>query len=336
MVVGHTLDALLAPAVRLEPAVVAYWKARGLTAPLFMLVSGWAVTAALRRSGGAGPRLLAGRLPRVALLLAIGLALRFPGWDQAGLVAGATEPWAHLLGFDALHVIAVGLLVTAAVQALGRPLREERLWFALLVVLAVSLGLRPPAPLQGRLPAALPALAVTQALGGSSPFPLVPWTGYFFAGALLGLLVLDGSPRTAPRMAAGGAALVAATCWQGIGTAPPGEPALIAFRIGVILLVLAVLWQVPAASAARVAPLGRLSLWVYALHVPLVYGWSTIPGLSWRIGPVLGFPAAAAAAAAVLLASLAAAAILSGGWRRLKRLAGEQRVRLLGRGGAPA
>jgi len=314
MVVGHTFDALLSPAARLHPVTVAYWKARGLTAPLFMLVAGWAITVALRRSGRVGPGLLAGRLPRVGLLLAIGVALRWPGWDLPGLRAGATAVWGHLLAFDTLHVIAVGLLVTAAVLSLGRPRREERLWLALLVVLAVSLGLRPPAPLWWPLPPALPALAATQALGGTSPFPLVPWTGYFFTGALIGLAVGDGSRRAARLMALLGAGLVGATCWQGVGTAPPGEPALIAFRIGVILLLLAGLSGVPAAWAARVAPLGRLSLWVYVLHVPLVYGWSTVPGLAWRVGPVLGGGAAAAAALGVLAASVVASALLSAAW----------------------
>jgi uncharacterized membrane protein len=336
MVAGHTFDALLAPAVRLQPAVVGYWKARGLTAPLFMLVAGWAVTVALRRQGLSGRRLLAGRLPRVLLLLLVGAVLRFPGWDLPGLRAGDGAVWGHLLAFDTLHVIAIGLLLTAGVLALGRPPREERLWLALLVVLAVSLGLRPPAPWPGTLPVhlasplpvGLASLAATQALGGTSPFPLVPWTAYFFAGALIGSLVGDGSRRAVAGLALCGAALVGATCWQGIGTAPPGEPALIAFRIGVILLLLALLSGVPAGWAARVAPLGRLSLWVYALHVPLVYGWSTFSGLAWRVGPVLGFGEAAAVAAAVLAASVVASAALSRGWGLVSTRAAALRGRL--------
>ena len=47
MVFGHTCDALLSPAARITPAIATYWKARGLTAPLFMMVSGWVVALAL-------------------------------------------------------------------------------------------------------------------------------------------------------------------------------------------------------------------------------------------------------------------------------------------------
>lgn len=306
MVVGHTLDALLSPAARGHPATVAYWKARGLTAPLFMLVAGWAVTVAIRRSRARGFGVVRERLPRVLLLLVVAVALRWPGWAVAGLAAGDPAAWAHLLGFDALHAIALAFLGAAAIFALGRTAREERLLFALLIVVAVTFGMRTPPP----LPTALPALALEQALGGTSPFPLVPWVAYFYAGCLVGLAVGDGSPRAAQRMALLGAVLVAATWWQEVGTAPPGAPALIAFRIGVILVLLALLSTVPAAQAGRLAPLGRLSLAIYALHVPLVYGWSTVPGLAWRLGPRLGVPEALGVALLVLAASAAAAWLL--------------------------
>jgi acyltransferase len=309
MVFGHCFDALLDPVARAQPAAVAYWKARGLTAPLFMLVAGWAVTVAVRRGRARGLTAVGERLPRVILLFVVGVALRFPGWDLAGLEAGAAGPWSHLLAFDALHVIAVGLLIVTTLLSMERPQREERLWLVLLMVTAVSLGLLGPAPLTAPLPSALPALAVRQAFGGTSPFPLVPWTGYFFAGALLGLLVGDGSRRAGLFMLGAGLALVALTAWQGVGTAPPGEPALVAFRIGVILVLLAALGAVPRAVASRLAPLGRLSLPVYALHVPLVYGWSTFPGLSWRIGPTLGFGEAALVATGVLAASVLVARV---------------------------
>jgi acyltransferase len=36
------------------------------------------------------------------------------------------------------------------------------------------------------------------------------------------------------------------------------------------------------------APLGRASLWLYVLHLPVVYGWAGTPGLAGRVGPTLG------------------------------------------------
>src|SRR5262249_42017182 len=76
MVFGHTLDLTLDETVRHTPLVTLYWSFRGLTAPLFLVVAGWALVASLASTGphtvgppprraGAGPRLrspLAGRL----------------------------------------------------------------------------------------------------------------------------------------------------------------------------------------------------------------------------------------------------------------------------------
>jgi len=314
MVAGHALDALLSPAARAAPAVVAYWKLRGLTAPLFLLVSGWAVAVAIqgarRRAGVVGVAIVRARLPRVLLLLAVGTTLRWPGWAAAGLAAGDQAAWAHLLGLDALHVIGLALLGAAVVFALGRPPREERLLFVLLITAAVAFGMRDPGH-----PATLAAVAWEQLLGGGSPFPLVPWVAYFFTGCLVGTSGQDGSARAAGAMAGLGAALFLATFWQGVGTAPPGEPALIAYRIGLILLLLAACSRLPAWAGAAAAPLGRHSLAIYALHLPVVYGWSTIPGLAWRVGPSLTVAQGLGVALAVLAASALAAAVLG----RLRR-----------------
>jgi uncharacterized membrane protein len=323
MVLGHTLDAVLAPEVRLTPAVALYWKARGLTAPLFLVVAGWAVTVAIRRGRARGIDVPLGRLPRVLLLLGVGYGLRWPGWGLDRLRAGDPSVWAHLLAFDALHTIAVAILVTSAVLALRWSDREKALALAALGVGAVALGLLPPAPLvpdAAALPSG-PALALAQAARGSSPFPLFPWSAYFLAGAVLGLAAGDASARRAAWMAAAGAAAVAATIWTGVGTMPPGDPRLVVFRIGAVLLVLAALSRVPAALAARAAPLGRASLAVYAIHVPLVYGWSTLDGLAARVGPTLTVGRGLALAAGVLAASVALAAAVRAARGELAALA---------------
>jgi hypothetical protein len=321
MVAGHTLDALLAPAAREAPLLVAYWKARGFTAPLFLVAAGWAVTVAIRRSGQTGLAVPGARLPRVLLLLAIGYALRWPGWGTELLRAGDPATWGHLLAFDALHAIAVSLLATALVLGLPWTAREKALALGLLAVLAVALGLRAPAPLPfdpTRLPSAPAAIALVQAAGGTSTFPLFPWAAYFFAGALVGLLAPAGSARRAAGLAALGGVLVLATCWTGVGTMPSGHPVLVLYRVGAVLLLLAALSAVPVAAAAWLAPLGRASLGVYALHVAVVYGWSTHQGLVSRIGPVLEAGPALALSALVLSSSAAAtaAATLALSWLR--------------------
>jgi acyltransferase len=305
MVLGHTFDALLAPAVRAEPLVALYWMARGFTAPLFMLVSGWAVTAAVGRSGARGLAVPRARLPRVVLLLSLGYALRWPGWGVPLLFRGDGAVWAHFLAFDALHAIAVALLATSLVLALGWSDRRKALLLAGLAALAVALGAAPPAPGPATLPPSIPMLALAQAAGGTSAFPLFPWVGYFFVGAVLGLVAGGGEGRRAARVAAAGAALAAAGASGGLALAA-GDPRLFALRAGVVLVLLAALSALPAALAARVRPVGRASLAVYAIHLPVVYGWSTHEGLLQRIGPRLSFAAALAAGLAVLAGSFAA------------------------------
>jgi peptidoglycan/LPS O-acetylase OafA/YrhL len=75
--------------------------------------------------------------------------------------------------------------------------------------------------------------------------------------------------------------------------------------VGAVLVLFAALAAVPAGLAARLAPLGRASLGVYAIHVPVVYGWSRHEGLATRVGPALGAGEALLVALAVLAGSLA-------------------------------
>ncbi|WP_255821180.1 MULTISPECIES: acyltransferase [unclassified Anaeromyxobacter] len=308
MVFGHTLDALLAPAVRATAGVELYWKARGFTAPLFLMVSGWAVTVAISRGRARGLDIPRGRIGRVLLLLGIGYALRWPGWGVERLAAGELDVWAHFLSFDALHTIALALLAASLVLALPWSRREHAWAIGALGLLCIALGMLAPAPVVpgvAELPRSLPALALRQAAGGTSPFPLFPWAAYFFVGALVGLLAGTGGGRSAAGMALVGAVLVAGTIGTGVGEMPMGHPLLFTFRSGAVLLVLAALSTVPAAWAARLAPVGRASLGVYAIHVPVVYGWSTFTGLTNRIGPQLGLGSALLVATAVLLGSFA-------------------------------
>ncbi len=324
MVVGHTLDALLSPEARQTPAMSQYWHVRGLTAPLFMLVSGWAVTLAISRSGAHGWDVPRVRLRRVGLLLLIGYGLRWPGWAIERFAAGDRDIWSHFLAFDALHTIALSLLLTALVLALpwGRGAKAGVL--AALGCAAVLLGLGTTSPGAGPpsaagLPHALPAMALVQVFRGTSPFPLVPWSAYFFAGALVGLLAPK-DRRGALAMAAAGAALVlGALPFPGLSEREAGDPVLIAFRVGVVLLLLGALELVPASLAARAAPLGKSSLGVYALHLPIVYGWSAIGGLAWRVGPTMGAAAALATAGAVLVASFVLFRALAAAARRVSR-----------------
>jgi uncharacterized membrane protein len=320
MVVGHTLDALLAAPLRDDPLVLAYWKARGLTAPVFFMASGWALTLAVCRRGESGLAVLRGRLPRVLLLLAVGYVLRWPGWGAELLVARDRTVWAHLLAFDALHTVALSVLAAAAILGLSLTVREKVGALAVLCALAVSLGMAAPAPLPvdpARLPPPLLPMALAQAAGGSSPFPLFPWAAYFFVGSIVGLLVGRGERRWRLALVIVGGTMVLATYRHGVGLLPPGHPVLFVFRVGVVLGAFAALSAVPARIAAAAAPIGRASLGVYAIHVAIVYGWSTREGLAQKVGASLTVGPALLVAAAVAVSSFVLARALATGLRAL-------------------
>ncbi|OJH40837.1 acyltransferase family protein [Cystobacter ferrugineus] len=288
MVLGHTLDALLSPEVRGHPWVQQYWTLRGITAPLFLLVAGFAVVAALGTSRERAGQTLGRRLRRALLLLFLGYFVHWPGWATVHWLGWGEELRERLFSFDALQCIGVSLGVGAVVLALARGTWTRAIALAVLAVgipLASTWawGTAAPGPLELRQAVGMPG----------SRFPLFPWAGYFFAGALIAHLSRALRPGWPQGLALGalGAGLLGVTSrltedWS------PTSAWLVAFRVGEGLLVLGAISLLPQLLTRPLAPLGRASLWLYVLHLPVVYGWAGTAGLAGRVGPTLGLPAA--------------------------------------------
>jgi len=279
MVLGHTLDAVLSPAARANPWVQRYWELRGITAPLFLLVAGFAVVAALsRQSAGES---FGRRARRALLLLFLGYFLHWPGWDTVHALGWGVELRSRLFAFDTLQSIGVSLLVGAAVLVLARGTWTRALALAALAV-AIPLG----SVFMWNAATGWP-LELQQAVGmPGSRFPLFPWAGYFFAGALaahLLRLLRPGWPQGLALVALGAGLLLLTrrlpADWS------PTSAWLVAFRVGEGLLVLGAVNLLPQLFSRPLAPLGRASLWLYVLHLPVVYGWAGTPGLASRVGP---------------------------------------------------
>ena len=77
----------------------------------------------------------------------------------------------------------------------------------------------------------------------------------------------------------------------------------------------------PLAWSARLAPIGRSSLVIYVAHLPLVYGWSTFPGMVSSVGRVLSPAQVLSVAAILLVGGLGLADVLrrAGVWMREAR-----------------
>lgn len=284
MVMGHTLDALLDTSLRETPAVATYWRFREFTAPLFFLVSGWAVATVVDRSTRTGLALVQARLPRVLLLLALGYLLRLPIWGWDRLLAGDREVWAHLLAFDALHCIGVSLFLGTVVVALvpGRIGRVVALGGSSVAIALLA------APVWNALSGG--PLALQQMLGGGTgSFPLLPWGSYFFAGAAFGTACarLEPSRRTLVFFVAGLVASIPGLLSAVTLDLTVVDRRMYLYRLGPILIAAASLSLVPSWIAHRIAPIGRASLAVYVLHLPVLYGWGTWGGLYKTIGATL-------------------------------------------------
>lgn len=296
MVMGHTLDALLAPAARALPWVQQYWAFRGVTAPLFLLVSGWAVVAALGTKPMAARATYGRRVRRALLLLFLGYFLHWPGWAAVrgmGWAAGLS----HVLTFDALQCIGSALLLGSTLLVLA-PAR----WGRPLVLVALAVGIPLASAAMWRLGEGLPG--PVQQFIGSAPgarFPFFPWAGFFFAGAFAAYalhLLRPGWPQGLALLALGGGLLglthLLPSDWS------PTSAWMVAYRVGQGLLVMGVVNVVPRQLSGLLAPFGRMSLWIYVLHLPVVYGWADIAGLAGRVGPTLSLPAAVGVGVALL------------------------------------
>ncbi|WP_257460381.1 DUF1624 domain-containing protein [Archangium lipolyticum] len=316
MVMGHTLDAVLSEQARNGVGVIAYWSMRAVTAPLFLFVAGWAFATTVQRTGAHGASVLRRYVPRVALLLGWGYLLRWPGWGLPALFAGEPMVWRHFLAFDALHGVAGALLLGAGVLAVlpGRTARMVTLLGLAVLFPLVSPWVR-AAVAAGGWP-----LVLEQALvGRTSNFPLFPWAAYFFLGGLTGLALsgVKRVPHWLCLMGTGTGLLSLMALWG--GDPKVSDPTLVVWRVGLLCVVAGLAMLLPSRLDGMMGPVGRASLWVYVVHLPIAYGWSTFQGLASRLGrsqdvlPALGL---ALSVLAVSLALALPAKKLYGRWRR--------------------
>lgn len=318
MVIGHTLEATLLMAERESPLVAAYWPWRSLTAPLFLIVSGWAVALLFSRRPLAGHGHLKERLARIGTLIGLGLLLRYPTWAVDRLIVGDPEILAHFFALDVLQLIAFCLLLGSLLAGLSR---HPMIRLALTVLLClVTVVISPAVWSFGQSQARTWGLVFG---GGTSSFPLFPWLAYFLAGMTIGFasnrfgtgyrrvtfLVLVGS-------------LMAGSIWMITGTflpqpAVPG-PTIFIQRCGLVLIGLGLFGLAPSSWGRWAAPLGRRTLSIYFFHLLVVYGGLDLPGLMRWVGRTLPLNQSLGLGILVLIASVG----LSYLWTAARRIMG--------------
>jgi uncharacterized membrane protein len=286
MVLAHVVDAWTREADRDRSSY--YWAtfAGGLAAPAFLFLAGLgtALSGVSQRRRG---RTLA-EVRRALVwrgLTVFGLAFAF---RLQAFILGLGRP-VDLLRVDVLNVMGLALVLAAVLFCLVDD-DHGRVWTAVVVTAALAF-VAPivrtagwiawlPAPLQWYL----------RHTPGHSNFTLLPWAAFVTAGLAVGVPVAVAKTATGERRLQVALAMLAllgtaAAYWASLQPSiyPPGRstfwgpsPAFFAIRLGLVIALLPLCWSLrrvmPASLGATLATLGAASLFVYWVHIELVYG----------------------------------------------------------------
>ena len=285
MIEGHTLDAWTRVADKKSSVYQWATIVAGFGAPYFLFLAGVALMLA------AGARLRRGRtvsevtrsaLRRGAWILALAFLFRL----QSFLISGGTFPRA-LLKVDILNIMGVSMLAGSVGLALATTFRRRLLVFVTVTVaVAMATPLIRTTPLLDWLPDSLEAYLRPRP--GFTTFTLFPWAAFFTAGCVVGAWI-DARPGDVPRthwwLAAIGVAV-------GLGAyaasfLPPlyrevsfwtSSPTFFFLRLGILMTSVAFAYALSRAwKGEALQEFGRASLFVYWIHVELVYGVLSAP-----------------------------------------------------------
>lgn len=284
MIAVHLIDSWTGSPARQTPPFIWTIKIGGFGSTLFLFLAGTAVAL----SGGSKARAMGDdRLASRAVirrgLEIFGLAFLFR--LQSWLISGG--PARTLLRVDILNIMGLSIAAAAALWGLMKTARSRFIAFGV-ATLAVTL-LTPPV----RGLAALAALpdpieAYIRPVPMLVNFVLFPWAGFVFGGVIVGMIVDRSTTRETETRANLGFGITGAALF-GLGYGGSflpsvypnsdfwtSSPSYYAMRLGVALLLVAASYawerrrETPGWSPIQ--QLGRTSLFIYWIHVEMVYG----------------------------------------------------------------
>jgi uncharacterized membrane protein len=295
MVMAHVNDAWTRDGDRQAPLYMQAVFIAGLAAPLFLFLAGLSLSMAASMRSAAIGHIAAADLAfkRGAQVLALAFLFRL----QSQLLGWGA--WSNFLKVDILNVM--GLVMVAA-ALLWRASDSRAVRVLLFAVATVVVTMATPLVRQAGVLAALPdpIEAYIRPLPGRSNFALFPWAGFLLAGGIAGELIH--AARTAAqekRLQIG--LLVSGLAGIGLGYAASFQPSIYPvsnfwtssptffyIRLGICTAMLPIARAIDLfhgfmrATFPRIfsmdtpgrvtATLGRSSLFVYWIHVEMVYG----------------------------------------------------------------
>ncbi len=287
MIEAHLFDAWTAPADRSTYLYRLLILMGGFGAPAFLFLAGIATSLAM------GARLAKGMSTADALRLA-----RRRGWQIFGLaflfrlqswaISRGPLPWT-LLKVDILNIMGLSLVAAAALWGLPKTRGQRIVLFA---GLAAALAAIAPAvratPLLEPLPD--PLEWYFRPWTGRSSFTLTPWPAFLLAGVAAGEWLGQVRSSAAEARATwqlGAVGLVLVAAGYAATFFPPAyddaslwtiAPSFVGVRLGVLLLAvpLAHAWNARRSGWSPLEEFGLSSLFVYWIHVEMVYGILTL------------------------------------------------------------
>jgi len=305
MIEGHVFDALLSTQIKSYPHYYIHDFFHGFVAPAFLFSSGVAYGVSTIKRWEEhirwGPRVTQ-RVGRFLVLIGIGYALHLPYFSLRKTIAEATPAEIKsLLQSDAFQCIAVTLLLLQVAVFLTR---NRKLFVGAVASVAAAIIFSAPlvwsAHLTGRLP---PWLVSYLNAENGSWFPLIPWAAYVLCGVVFGYIFVKASQdrRTVFLMSAnvvfslGIILLALIAMYLPFDVYPAHDfwktnPSMFFVRLSVVSVIASGFFL--AEQFIKSPPeipllMGRESLFIYIVHLVIVYGSVLNQGLSQWIGPTL-------------------------------------------------
>lgn len=289
MIEAHVLDAWTLGSDRSTTAFGYLNVLGGFAAPLFLWLAGLSLGLAAERGlSRTGSRARAGEplMRRGLEIYALAFVFRLQSF-----VVSPGNPLVSLLRVDILNILGLSMAVAALLWRIAPGGRSAAIYCGLFGgALAMVTPLARTAEWIRLLPPFLQWYIAP--IGNHSTFTLFPWAGFAFAGTAFGSLLsmadLPGEGRALRRLALWGCLLAAGSYYA--STRPSiyaassfwsTSPTYFGVRVGLLMVAPAVLFALtPFAVAAprgfgALARFGRHSLFVYWVHVELVYGYAT-------------------------------------------------------------
>jgi uncharacterized membrane protein len=290
MVHAHILDSWTQATDRTTRLYYSLQWIGGVASPLFLFLAGVAMA------------MSAGSKARHAGSIQVGAqAARRRGWEIF-LLAFVFRLQQEILGFgplqtllkvDMLNIMGLALVAASAIwQATSHP----RLRAAIFLAITAAITFLTPLvrALSWLAPLPDPLEAYLRPAGNYAAFPLFPWAGYLFAGVAVGDLIdnLRAHHKTPTKLHVAlfgtGVGAVALATWASYQPALYAtadfwhdSPTIFFIRLGVVATLVAISWLIESLSERGILPLrafralvtlGRSSLFVYWIHVEMVYG----------------------------------------------------------------